>query len=201
MIKTLKVKEIYRTILGESSFSGIPCSLVRLSGCNLRCKWCDTKYAYSGGRFLNFNKIIEKLKKHNCKNILITGGEPLLQENVFPFVDSLIKMRYNVFIETNGSIDTSRLNKKAVIILDIKTPSSGMSGKTNFKNLGKLKSGDEIKFVILNKKDYDWSKEVIRKYKLLKKCTVLISPVFNKLNYNKLAKWILMDNLNVRLNL
>ncbi len=199
----LKINEMFISIQGESSFSGFPFFFIRTSGCNLRCKYCDTKYAYENGEFVEINEIIENVKSSQLKNVLITGGEPLIQENIYFLIDSLINNKFNVLIETNGSVLVDKINKNAIKIIDIKTPSSGECNRNNFKNFDFINFNDEIKFVISNYEDFKWSIDVIEKYKIYKLVkNIFLSPVYNLLSPKKLANWILEKKLNyVRLHL
>ncbi len=199
----LKINEMFISIQGESSFSGFPFFFIRTSGCNLRCKYCDTKYAYEDGEFIEISEIIENVKSSQLKNVLITGGEPLIQENIYFLIDSLINNKFNVLIETNGSVLVDKINKNAIKIIDIKTPSSGECTKNNFKNFNYINFNDEIKFVISNYEDFKWSINVIEKYKIYNLVkNISLSPVYNLLSPKKLANWILEKKLNyVRLHL
>jgi 7-carboxy-7-deazaguanine synthase len=197
----LKVNEIFYSIQGESSFLGIPFVFVRLTGCNLRCSYCDTKYAYEEGEELTVEQILKQVKKYKCSYVEITGGEPLLQDDTPFLVDSLIDKGFNVLVETNGTKDVSVISDKATIIMDIKCPSSGESEKIDWENIKKLDKKDEVKFVIADKTDYDWAKEIIAEIKLTYKLEVLLSPVREKLDPAVLTEWILRDNLKVRVQL
>lgn len=197
----MKICEIFSSIQGESSHAGLPCTFIRLSGCNLRCTYCDTIYAYDGGFEMTIEEILEEISKSGISLVEITGGEPLLQSEVFTLIDRLIKEGYKVLIETNGSIDISGVNKEATIIMDIKTPGSGMSSKVLLSNLSLLKRQDEIKFVLCSRADYEWAKEFIKTHSITKRCTILFSPAFGTLDPARLSKWIIEDKLNVRLNL
>ncbi len=197
----LKVNEIFYSIQGESSFSGIPFVFVRLTGCNLRCSYCDTKYAFEEGKNLSVEQILKEIKKYKCQYVEITGGEPLLQDGTPFLVDSLIDKGFKVLVETNGTKDVSVISDKAVIIMDIKCPSSGESDKTDWDNLKRLGPKDEIKFVLGEKSDYDWAKKVIKEKDITGKFTILLSPVRGKIDPSTLAERILTDNLNVRLQL
>lgn len=204
----LQVTEIFKSIQGESTLSGTPCVFIRLTGCNLRCSYCDTTYAYEGGDWLSIDDILSKIDDYNCDLVEITGGEPLLQDNVYSLISALLETGKLVLIETNGSVDIGRVQgfkdskiQGVKIIMDIKCPDSGMSGKTNWENLSKLDKNDEVKFVLNSRGDYDWSKEIIKKYSLTDRCHILMSPVYNNLTAEELSEWILNDNLNVRLNL
>ncbi|HBA25882.1 MAG TPA: 7-carboxy-7-deazaguanine synthase [Nitrospinae bacterium] len=204
----LQVTEIFKSIQGESSLSGTPCVFIRLTGCNLRCRYCDTVYAYEGGDWLSIDDILSKVDDYKCDLVEITGGEPLLQNGVYLLISALLKTGKYILIETNGSIDIGRVQEfkglriqRLKIIMDIKCPDSGMSERMNWRNLDKLYNNDEVKFVISSRGDYDWSKEIIKKYSLTDRCHILMSPVYDNLTAEELSGWILNDNLNVRLNL
>ncbi|GAB4406835.1 MAG: radical SAM protein [Thermodesulfovibrionales bacterium] len=199
--KRLKVCEIFVSIQGESSLAGVVCTFVRLSGCNLRCSYCDTTYAYDGGMELTEDEIIDEVRAVGVKTVEITGGEPLLQEGVFHLVRRLLDEGYIVLIETNGSLDIRDIDRRAIIILDIKTPNSGMSEKMKMSNLDRLRPEDEVKFVITNREDYEWAKDVISEHSLTGRCKILFSPVFGVLQPRDLSEWIIDDRLDVRLNL
>lgn len=197
----MKVCEIFKSIQGESSYTGYPFIFVRCSGCNLRCSYCDTTYAYEEGYEISEEKLLKKIAGFSIKSVTITGGEPLLQNEVFSFIDTLIRRTYTVLVETNGTLDVSKLNKKAVKILDIKCPGSGESEKNNWENLKKLTDHDEIKFVITNREDYDWAKWVAHKFFLNGRFTIHFSPAHGMLKPDTLASWILEEDMQVRLNL
>ncbi len=197
-----KVNEIFKSIQGESTYAGLPCTFVRLAGCNLRCTYCDTNYAYYHGKELSDEEIISKIEEYGVNCIEFTGGEPLLQEETPPLLKTLLDKGYNVLIETNGSICIGCLDKRLTIIMDIKTPKSGMSERMNLKNLELLKSNDEVKFVLLSESDFIWAKDMISKYNLLNKTkNILMSPAYGVLPPKALASWILRDNLPIRIQL
>ena len=196
----IKINEIFYSIQGESSRQGLPCVFIRASGCNLKCCYCDTKYAYTSGKYYSVEDILKQVEKYKINLVELTGGEPLCQKDSFELIDVLVKKKHKVLVETNGTVDISSVNKKAVIIMDIKCPSSGYSDKTVWENLCKLKVKDEIKFVILNKEDYYWAKQIIKKYNIQDKI-LLFSPVTGKLPSAKLAEWILKDKLNVKFHI
>ncbi len=197
-----KVNEIFKSIQGESTYAGLPCTFIRLAGCNLRCTYCDTNYAYYHGKDLSDEEIIAKIEEYGVNCVEFTGGEPLLQEKTPPLIKTLLDKGYNVLIETNGSICIGCLDKRLTIIMDVKTPKSGMSERMNLKNLELLKGNDEIKFVILDESDYLWAKNIISKNNLLNKTkNILMSPAYGILPPKALASWILRDNLPVRLQL
>jgi 7-carboxy-7-deazaguanine synthase len=197
----LRVNEIFKSIQGESSYAGIPCVFVRLTGCNLRCSYCDTTYAYDEGSDMLLNEIMSAISSYICRNVCITGGEPLLQKNLSKLINQLKKNHFNVFIETNGSLNIDLLPKGVIKIMDIKCPSSCMDQEMDCGNFKRLKHKDEVKFVISSKKDYEWAKEITNKYKIIEKATVLFGFVHGKLKPKTLAGWILKDGLDVRLQL
>lgn len=197
----MKINEIFKSIQGESSFAGIPTVFVRLTGCNLRCQWCDTKYAYDEGVDLTVDEVIGRVNAFGLQFVQITGGEPLLQEDVYELMDRLLNMDYNVSLETNGSINLSSVDKRVVKIIDIKCPSSSESDRMDFGNISYITKSDEIKFVIKDRDDYNWAKEIIDRYNLIERCNILISPVYGEIEPRELAEWILEDNLNARLQI
>ena len=196
----LEVTEIYKSIQGESTYMGRPCVFVRLTGCNLRCVWCDTTHAFYDGKNLSIDQIIDQVKSYSINLVEITGGEPLLQKEVFPLMESLLKNKFQVMLETSGSLSIKNVPKEVIKILDLKCPGSGEENKNLWENLNYLGSTDEIKFVIADRVDYEWSKKVLQDYELDKKNPVLFSPVFGKLKLKDLTEWILEDNLPVLLH-
>jgi 7-carboxy-7-deazaguanine synthase len=197
----MKVCEIFTSIQGESTYAGMPCTFVRTTGCNLRCSYCDTVYAYEEGTELTEDEIVGRIREAGLETVEITGGEPLLQKGVMSLVRRLLDSGYRVLIETNGSQDIRGMDRRSVIVLDVKTPGSGVSGTLLQSNLEFLKDEDEVKFVITSKEDYEWAKNFVLKHSLTEKCTVLFSPAFGMLDPSALSKWIMRDRLNVRLNL
>ncbi|MBI4689475.1 MAG: radical SAM protein [Nitrospirae bacterium] len=197
----MKVCEIFTSIQGESSYAGLPCTFIRVAGCNLRCSYCDTKYAYEEGMELTENEIINEVTLIGVNLVAITGGESLFQEGTLHLIERLINDGYKVLIETNGTLSIKDIDNRAIIILDIKTPGSGMLEDMDLSNFDYLKHTDEIKFVITNRNDYEWSKGMIHKYRLKSRCDVLFSPAFGILAPESLIKWMLEDRLDVRLNL
>lgn len=198
MQMSLKINEIYHSIQGESSYSGLPCVFVRLTYCNLRCSYCDTEYAFYEGKDMSIKEIIKKINSFKCNLVEITGGEPLLQKNCIKLINELEKNNKKVLIETGGSLSIQNISKKTHIILDLKCPSSNMENKNLWENLDYIKKTDEIKFVVGNKVDYEWTKNIIKKYDLENKCQLLISPVYDKIDNEKIINWILKDNLKIR---
>ncbi len=197
----LKINEIFYSIQGESSASGLPTTFVRLTGCNLRCTYCDTEYAFYEGEDFSIEKAFRKVEEHGCKLVEVTGGEPLMQKDVFPFMTQLCDKGFDVMLETSGSLPIEKVDKRVKIIMDLKTPSSGMMNKNLYENIEYLKPNDEVKFVIGTQEDYNWSKEQIEKFGLTEKANVLFSPVFNSIEPKQIVEWILNDKLNVRFQL
>ncbi len=197
---SLDVAEIFHSIQGESSHSGWPCVFVRLAGCNLRCTWCDTQYAYAGGKIMSVAEAVERVRAFGCARVEVTGGEPLLQEQTPELVARLLHKGHLVLIETNGSQNISLVPPGAVIIMDVKPPSSGESGAMDRDNFNRLRPGDELKFVIAGFEDYKWAAALIREAGPFQ-CVVHFAPVFGVLDPSVLVGWILKDRLNVRLNL
>lgn len=197
----LKVNEVFHSIQGESTFAGLPCTFIRLTGCNLRCSYCDTAYAYEEGKEWSVPDLIDYAKNYQSPLVEVTGGEPLLQAGTPELVRALLGEGCEVLVETNGSLDISVIDKRAVIIMDMKCPDSGMSDKNLFSNVGCLKPRDEIKFVIASEGDYLWAKSMIREHRLEGTCAILFSSVYGKLQPSRLAEWILRDDIKVRLQL
>ena len=198
-MKSLIVNEIFYSIQGESLSSGLPTIFIRLTGCPLRCQYCDTSYAFTEGKKKSFEKIIEEIKKYKCMNVTITGGEPLSQKNTKDFINLLISDSYNVSVETSNAVSIKNINDAAIIVLDIKTPDSNESDKNLIENYQFLKKCDQIKFVICSKSDYQWAKDYINKYELNEICNIIMSPSFGEMDIQMLAEFMLKDNLPVRL--
>lgn len=197
----MKVCEIFSSIQGESSYAGVPCTFVRMTGCNLRCSYCDTAYAYEEGTELTENEIIKKVHAMGLRTVEITGGEPLLQAGVLPLTTRLLDNGFRVLIETNGSQDVREVDQRAVLIPDVKTPGSGMPNTFLISNLDLLRPVDELKFVITGREDYEWSRHFVKEHSLAGKCTLLFSPAFGMLHPRDLSQWIMEERLEVRLNL
>ena len=198
-MKSLIVNEIFYSIQGESLSSGLPTIFIRLTGCPLRCQYCDTSYAFTEGKKKTFEKIIQEIKNYNCTNVTITGGEPLSQKNTKDFINLLVSDSYNVSIETSNAVSIKNINDSAVIVLDIKTPDSNESDKNIIENYKFLKECDQIKFVICSKDDYQWAKNYINKYNLNGICNIIMSPSFGEMDIQVLADFMLKDNLPARL--
>ena len=197
----MKITEIYKSIQGESTFSGQPCIFVRTTGCNLRCTWCDSAFSFYGGDEMPLDEILDRIRSFQCRLIEITGGEPLLQKDSLVLVHALLDEGYQVLIETSGSLDIRPLDPRAILIMDIKCPGSGMSEAMCWKNLEHLKPTDQVKFVIKDRQDYLWSRGILDQYHLSQRLTVLFSPVYGEMDSRQLAEWILEDRLDVHLQL
>lgn len=197
----IKINEIYHSIQGEGSKGGLPCVFVRLTFCNLRCTYCDTEYAFYEGEDKSIDEIIAEVKKYNCNLVEVTGGEPLFQEECYALLKSLCDEGFDVLLETAGNMLIENLDSRVEIIMDLKCPSSKMEKKNLYENINHIKPTDEIKFVIGNREDYDWTKDIIKKYNLNSKCEILFSVVFGELEPLTLVKWILGDKLDVRFQL
>lgn len=197
----LKVNEIYSSLQGESSKAGLPCVFIRLTYCNLCCVYCDTAYAFYEGKDFTVDEILNEVRKFGCKLVEVTGGEPLVQEESLKLMKRLCDEGYFVMLETGGSLPIENIDKRVMIIMDLKCPSSGMLKKNNYDNITFLKPTDEIKFVIGSREDYEWSKEIINKYNLTGLCAILFSVVFGQLEPLILVGWILEDKLDVRFQL
>ena len=195
----LVVNEIFHSIQGESRHAGRPCVLVRLTACNLRCVWCDTAYAFEEGREATVAEVFEAVRAYATPYVLVTGGEPLLQPAVHDLVGTLLDAGHEVAVETGGSLDIAPLDRRAMVVLDLKCPGSGMEARNRWENLERLKPGDEVKFVIADRVDYEWAREVMRARDLAARCGVLLSPVHGVLHPRTLAEWMLADRLPARL--
>lgn len=196
----LKIYEIYTSIQGESSYQGLPCVFIRLSGCNLRCAWCDTAYAFFGGEEKSIKEIMAEVKDSGPLLVEITGGEPLIQSECYPLMKELCDQKYEVLLETGGSIDTIKVDPRVRKIIDFKTPSSLMVDENNWDNISRLNPGDELKFVIGDRADYDWALNIIKKNGLEEKTIVNLSPVHGVMRPSELTKWMLEDKIDVRVN-
>ena len=198
----IRLTEIYKSIKGESSFVGKRCIFVRLTGCNLRCSYCDTEYSFYGGKNHSIGDILNIINDFNCNLVEITGGEPLLQNGVFSLMTSLCDKGNTVLIETSGNRDISMIDPRVHIIMDLKTPSSGESHNNRYENIKHLKTKDEVKFVIGSEEDYVWSRDKLISEKLNELCgNVIFSPVFAQLEYSKIVDWIVRDGLDVTFQL
>lgn len=198
----MKICEIFASIQGESTYAGLPCVFIRMSGCNLRCLYCDAVYAYEEGTEMSADEIMAAIIAYGISLVEVTGGEPLLQKNeTLGLINRLHDKGCKVLLETNGSISIKEVDKRTVIIMDFKTPKSGMVGAMDPDNLVRLRAKDELKFVISDREDYEWVKVFIADHDLLDTCKILFSPVFGVLSPRDLSRWIIEDRLPVRLNL
>lgn len=198
----LQLSEIFYSIQGESSFAGYPCLFFRLSGCNLRCSYCDAKYTYEEpGTTIPLSALLSEAARYPNILVEITGGEPLLQDGIYPLMDALLAAGRTVLLETNGSISIERVPKEVVKIIDLKCPDSRMSEKMNLANLDLLMPHDELKFVLSSRGDYDWASNMIKKHRLAEKAKLILSPVIGRLEPSLLAQWLMADALPARLQL
>ena len=198
---SILINEIYYSIQGESSHLGRPCIFIRLTYCNLRCTYCDTEYAFYEGSKMDIDEIIKHIKQWDCKLVEVTGGEPLFQKECIDLLNKLKELKYEVMLETSGSLPIKNVPKDVIKIVDFKCPSSGMEKKNLWEIVNDLQLHDEIKFVIGDRQDFDWAKNKIEQYNLDKKCIILMSPIFGMIEPKIIVKWILKDNLPVRMQL
>jgi 7-carboxy-7-deazaguanine synthase len=196
---TLKIHEIFHSIQGESSRIGLPTTFVRLTGCPMRCVYCDTAYAFSGGSNMSLADIMLKVAELGAPYVTVTGGEPLAQKECHGLLTALCDAGYSVSLETGGAMDIRAVDPRVSVILDIKTPGSGELAKNLWSNLALLKASDEVKFVLCDRADYDWAKQQLAEHKLTQTCPVVFSPVFGQVNATDLAEWVLADKLPVRM--
>jgi 7-carboxy-7-deazaguanine synthase len=199
--ESLRITEVFFSLQGESSHAGLPCAFVRLTGCNLRCTWCDTEYAFHGGETCSIQEVVERVKAYPTRRVEITGGEPLLQKATPGLCQAFLDAGYEVLCETSGERDISVLPPGVRRIVDVKAPGSGECLRNDFENLHRLRSGDEIKFVVKDRVDFDWMLSVVGEYRLIGRVPVLISPVYAELSPTQLAEWIIGSGLDLRLNL
>jgi 7-carboxy-7-deazaguanine synthase len=197
----MRITEIFHSIQGESSYVGQPCVFVRLTGCPLRCAWCDTDYAFYGGQERSIDEVLAQVQDYGCPLVEVTGGEPLVQPDCLPFITRLCDAGYRVLLETSGAVDIAPVDPRVHVILDVKCPGSGMTDRMHWPNLSRLTDKDEAKFVLANRADYDWAREILAQYGVTARCPVLFSPVFGSLAVRELAEWILADRLPVRFQL
>ena len=197
----LRITEIFFSLQGETSRIGLPTVFVRLTGCPLRCSYCDTAYAFSGGQSVTLAEILEQVGQYDAKYVTVTGGEPLAQRNCLALLTALCDQGYQVSLETGGALDIAAVDERVMRVVDIKTPASGEVDKNRWENLECLTQHDEIKFVLCDENDYNWAREVLTQHKLADKCTVLFSPAQGTLSAMHLADWVLRDRLPVRFQL
>jgi 7-carboxy-7-deazaguanine synthase len=196
---TLRLTEVFLSLQGETSRTGLPTVFIRLSGCPLRCRWCDTSYSFQGGETVTLTALLAQVADYGVHTVCVTGGEPLAQKNCLPLLAALCDAGYSVSLETSGALDVSKVDARVSRIVDIKPPESGEAARNRWENIAHLSTHDEIKFVLANRSDYDWAREVIQAQGLAKVCPVLFSPVQGELPPAQLAEWILADRLPVRM--
>jgi 7-carboxy-7-deazaguanine synthase len=200
-VPSLRVSEIFHSLQGESTRAGLPTVFIRLTGCPLRCTWCDTTYAFAGGEALTVPAILARVASFDCPTVCVTGGEPLAQAGCQPLLTALCDAGYSVSLETSGALDITTVDPRVSRIVDIKAPDSGESARNRWENLDDLRPSDEIKFVLASRADFDWAKSALAGRRLAEKCTILFSPVWDTLPPTQLAGWILADHLPVRFQL
>jgi 7-carboxy-7-deazaguanine synthase len=197
----MRVTEIFHSIQGESSFAGRPCAFVRLTGCPLRCTWCDSEYTFYGGTEMTLDDVLVKVRSFGCRLVEVTGGEPLHQPEAFTLIERLCSDSYEVLVETSGALDIAPVDPRAHIIMDVKCPGSGMRDRMDWKNLDRIARKDEVKFVIKDRADYEFARIITERHDLAGRCPVLFSPSFGELDPRQLAEWVLTDKLPVRVQL
>jgi len=198
----LTINEIFYSVQGESSYAGRPCVFVRLTACDLRCSWCDTPYAFHEGKKQPIGAVLAEVERYDCPLVEVTGGEPLLQDEGYPLMEELLRRGRTVLLETGGHRSTARVPEPVVIILDVKCPGSGEAAKNDWSNLDRLRPHDEVKFVIKDRSDYEYARDVVAKHDLARRAAAVhLSPVHGVMNLRELSEWILADRLPVRLQL
>jgi len=197
-VADLRITEIFYSLQGESTTVGLPTVFIRLTGCPLRCVYCDTAYAFQGGEKWSVEAILEEVSLYKSAHVTVTGGEPLAQKECLVLLDSLVDKGYKVSLETSGALDVSAVNRRVKKVMDLKTPDSGEMSKNLYGNIESLTAHDEVKFVICSREDYDWVKNVIKEQALTERCELLLSPCMGRQAAEELADWILADRLQVR---
>ncbi|MBS0359012.1 MAG: 7-carboxy-7-deazaguanine synthase QueE [Proteobacteria bacterium] len=197
-MNNLRITEIFYSLQGETNTVGLPTVFIRLTGCPLRCLYCDTTYAFKGGENKTIDQILSNVSDYQPQYVTVTGGEPLAQKNCLPLLTALCNQGYQVSLETSGAVDVSEVDPRVIKIVDLKTPASGELEKNLYSNINFLNSHDQVKFVICDENDYEWAKKMIHDYKLTKRCEVLFSPSHQVMPNQKLADWILRDRLPIR---
>ena len=195
---SLKISEIFHSLQGESSRVGLPTVFVRLTGCPLRCVWCDTEHAFSGGRRVSLATIVDEVRGYDARHVCVTGGEPLAQPNCLPLLTLLCDTGFDVSLETSGAYDIAAVDPRVARIVDLKAPGSGESSKNLWANLDHLTPHDELKLVLADRTDYEWARQALAEHRLAERCPVLVSPVDSTLDATTLAEWVLADRLPVR---
>jgi 7-carboxy-7-deazaguanine synthase len=198
-VERVKLTEIFLSIQGEANSAGWPTVFVRLTGCPLRCTYCDTEYAFYGGQWHVLNDVLQQVASHDVKHVCVTGGEPLAQKGCIPLLKSLCDAGYEVSLETSGALDIGAVDTRVSRVVDLKTPGSGEVARNRYENIELLTAHDQMKFVLCDRADYEWAREQLQKYQLDKRCTVLFSSSYTQLTPTQLAEWILHDRLPVRL--
>ena len=201
MTPSLKITEIFYSLQGETRTVGLPTVFVRLTGCPLRCQYCDSAYAFHGGKRQSIAEILAEVKKYQPRYVTVTGGEPLAQIECLSLLTELCDAGYEVSLETSGALDISKVDSRVVRVVDFKTPGSFEEKRNLFENISHLSAHDQVKFVLCNRTDYEWSKEIVERYQLHERCEVLFSPSYQQLSNRELADWIIADNLPVRFQL
>ncbi len=197
----LRVSEIFLSLQGESRSAGFPTVFVRLTGCPLRCSYCDTEFAFSGGEWIALEPLLAEVARHGVHHVCVTGGEPLAQRHALLLLQRLADAGYEVSLETSGALDVSGVDPRVIKVMDLKSPASGEAAKNRYENIASLTPADQVKLVVCNRNDYEWAREVLRRYALAQRCEVLLSPCHGLLEPRRLAEWILEDRLPVRFQL
>ena len=197
----MRITEIFYSLQGESSFAGRPCAFVRLTGCPLRCTWCDSEYTFHGGTEMALDDVLAQVRSYDCRLVEVTGGEPLHQPEAFTLIERLCADGYEVLVETSGALDITPVDPRAHIIMDVKCPGSGMMDRMDWKNLDRIARKDEVKFVIKDRADYEFARTITERHNLAGRCPILFSPSFGELDPRQLAEWVLADKLPVRVQL
>ncbi|MGB5472377.1 MAG: 7-carboxy-7-deazaguanine synthase QueE [Gammaproteobacteria bacterium] len=195
----LRITEIFHSLQGESATIGYPTVFVRLTGCPLRCGYCDTEYAFQGGEWMSLDNIIARVRQYRTRYVTVTGGEPLAQRNCLPLLQRLCDDGYHVSLETSGALDVSGVDPRVIKVIDLKTPGSGEVERNLYENMNRLLAHDQVKFVICDRADFDWSVEMMKRYDLVNRCEVVFSPSFGQQDATELADWILAEQLPVRM--
>jgi 7-carboxy-7-deazaguanine synthase len=199
--RRLRITEIYASIQGESTHVGKPCVFVRLTGCNLRCTWCDSEFTFTGGTHMDIDDVVAKAHEFGVHTVEVTGGEPLAQKNAIPLMEALLARGHEVLLETSGSLPIAPVPDAVHVIMDLKAPDSGEEAANLWENIDALAPNDEVKFVLASRRDYDWAAEVVGRYDLSARCCVLFSPVWGSIEPQDLVAWVLQDGLDVRVQL
>lgn len=197
----LRINEIFHSIQGEGTRAGLRCVFVRLTGCHLRCVWCDTEYAFYEGDWKSLDDILSEVRDFGCPVVEVTGGEPLLQPGVYPLLTALCDEYPTVMLETSGAVSIEKVDPRVIRIVDLKCPGSGEVHRNHWPNIDLLRAGDEVKFVIADRADYEWSRDMIRRHRLIERCPILLNPVFDRLRHIDLAEWVISDRLDVRVGM